>query len=388
MPSHILRRERKSGVRWTVRFPTGVLDENGKPKLQIKTFRYQRDAKEYLKTLEDAKTEGKPVTESEQTLKAFLDEYLEATDLRDTTRDSYREVIGLYIEPTLGKTPLRDVTPMKVQRLYTKLRKTLSPRTVRYAHSILRSGLDHAVAVKLIRSNPAHGLKLPKKDAPEIRYLRGEEIPAFLIAAREDMYGALFEFLLACGCRPGEARGLMWSDIDWKEGTVEIQRTVSDAKPWKFNQPKTAKGKRTLGLPDKTVEMLKAHKAEQDENMKWREEIGEPWEALGLVFCSPSGQPLDRRNLANKHLKKIYRQVAEELYPAKTGKDDERVCACNLYSLRHTSATRLVEAGVNLRTVSERLGHKDVTTTLEQYVHSTPTMAKQAVKEISKAMYS
>ncbi len=80
MPSHILRRERKSGVRWTVRFPTGVLDENGKPKLQIKTFRYQRDAKEYLKTLEDAKTEGKPVTESEQTLKAFLDEYLEARD--------------------------------------------------------------------------------------------------------------------------------------------------------------------------------------------------------------------------------------------------------------------------------------------------------------------
>lgn len=319
-------------------------------------------------------------------MSAFLGEYLEATDLRETTRGSYREVIALYIAPSLGKTPLKDVTPMKVQRLYTKLRKNLSPRTVRYVHSVLRSGLDHAVSMKLIRSNPAHGLKLPKKDAPEIRYLRGEEIPAFLSAARDDMYGALFEFLLSSGCRPGEGRGLMWSDIDWKKGTVDIQRSVSDSKPWVFNAPKTKQGRRTLGLPEKTVEILNAHKIEQDEGKKWRDEMGEPWEEMGLVFCSPAGQPLDRRNLANKHLKKLYRSVAEELYTA-GGEDFERLCGCNLYSLRHTTATRLIEAGVDLRTVSEQLGHKDPTTTIETYVHSTPTMKKKAVEEIGKAMY-
>jgi len=114
--------------------------------------------------------------------------------------------------------------------------------------------------------------------------------------------------------------------------------------------------------------------------------MGKPWEEMGLVFCSPAGQPLDRRNLANKHLKNLYKQVAEELYST-GGKEFERVCGCGLYSLRHSFATRLVEQGISIRTVSEALGHKDVTTTIETYVHSTPTMAKQAVAEIAKAMY-
>ena len=387
MASRILRRERKSGTRWVVRFPTGELNERGKPKHDCKTFRYLREAKDHLKTLEDARTAGKPITESEQPLSAFLAEHLEGTDLRESSRTNYKEVIGLYIKPTLGKTALRDITPMKVQRLYTTLRKTLAPRTVRLTHSILHTALDHAVTLKLIRSNPSTGLKLPKKTDVPINYLRGEELSAFLTAVQEDMYGALFEFLLASGCRPGEGRGLMWSDIDFKKGTVFLQRSVSDAKPWTFNAPKTAKGKRTIGLPEQTLKMLQAHQTEQEEQNQRRQDDGEEWEDGGLVFCDSKGRPLDRRNLANKHLKPLLKRVAEGLYPAK-GEPYERLCGCNLYSLRHTFATTLIEHGVNLKTVSETLGHKDVSTTIEVYVHSTPTMAEEAVKQISKALYS
>jgi len=179
---------------------------------------------------------------------------------------------------------------------------------------------------------------------------------------------------------------LKWSDIDFKKCTVDIQRSLSDSDPWIFNEPKTKRGRRTFGLPEKTVEMLKAHQTKQKEKAEDRTMGGQEWEDLGLVFCSPAGQPLNRRNLANKHLKKLYKQVAEELY-TDGEKEFERVCGCGLYSLRHSFATRLVEQGISIRTVSEALGHEDVSTTIKSYVHSTPEMAKQAVAEIAKAMY-
>ena len=85
--------------------------------------------------------------------------------------------------------------------------------------------------------------------------------------------------------------------------------------------------------------------------------------------------------------------MAESLYPAKGADKETRgkhdaVLACNLYSLRHTNATRLIEAGVSPATVSERLGHKDVGFTLDTYVHVTPEMQQSATEEIRKALYS
>lgn len=385
MPSYIQRREGKKGVSWRVRFP--LVDEDGQPGFHTKTFPRRTDAKEYLEELRAAEKSGAAVVESEQTLSEFFDEYLEAVDVKERTSTSYKQLFNLYIKPRLGSVPLKNVTPRRIQNLYNFLKKPLSPRTVRLVHSVLHSALDHGVALKLIRTNPSEGLKLPSKQRSEISYLQGKEIKELLEQIKPSPYAPLFEFMLATGVRPGEARAVMWSDIDRKKKTVLIQRTASDSKPWTFEETKTAKSKRTISLPQQTVDMLKELQTQQTEYAKQRAEEGDPWADLGLVFTTPAGEPLERRNLNRKHLKPALLRVAGDKKLKLTEEDQERVTSCNLYSLRHTHATSLIEAGVNVRTVSDRLGHKEVKTTLETYAHHTPAMEEQATKEITSALY-
>lgn len=385
MPSYIQKRVGKKGTSWRVRFP--IADEDGAITYHTKTFDYQRQAKEYLDELKDAQRSGSAVVESEQTLRDYFERvFLPSLDIRDRTREDYKAHFERYIKPRLGSVQLKNLSPRRVQSLYNHLKNDskLSPRTIRLTHSILHSSLDHAVSLRMIRTNPSKGVKLPRKQDSDISFLQGDELAEFMTQLKGNMYAPLFEFMLATGCRPGEARAVMWSDIDWKKKTVYIQRSVTDQTPYVFTEPKTSKGKRSVSLPDKTLDRLKAHKADQG---KERLEAGPDWSNLDLIFCDSKGGPLDRRNLANKHLKKILKATAEKLHPSKKGEAYKRILGCSLYSLRHTSATTLIERGVNLRTVSERLGHKDVETTLSVYVHHTKAMEEQATEEISKALY-
>ena len=154
MPSYIQKRKGKKGNSYTVRFPTGELNEQGNPITTSKTFKYKRQAQDHLKTLQDAAQAGGAVVESEQTLSAFFEEYIEAADIADNTRKNYRESFNRYVKPKLGKTSLKDVTPRKVQNVFTPMKKTLAPSTIKLSHTVLRSCLQHAVDLKLIRSNP------------------------------------------------------------------------------------------------------------------------------------------------------------------------------------------------------------------------------------------
>jgi len=365
-----------------VRFP--IEDEDGKKRFYTKTFAYKRQAQDHLQTLQDARKSGEAVVESDQTLSDFFAEYLAATDVRERTRQDYQQHFNRYIKPKLGKAKLKDITPRRVQNLYNSLKKTLSPRTVLLTHSILHSSLDHAVSLRLIRTNPSSDLKLPRKQESEIRFLQGDEIKEILKQIKASKYSPFFEFMLATGTRPGEARAVMWKDLDFKKGKVKIRRTVNDARPWVFSEPKTKQGKRTLSLPEKTVEMLKELKEAQD---KQRDFLDEDFRFPGYVFTDSNGDLLDRRNLISKHLKPALKRVADEVHD-----DDEeayeRVCGCNLYSLRHSFATAVLEKGTNLKTLSTLLGHKSVELTISTYIHVTEGMEEEAVQHITEVLYS
>lgn len=383
MTSLIQKRKGKKGNSYTVRFPTGELTNSGNPAHTSATFRYLRQAQDHLKTLQDAAKAGGAVVESEQTLEAFFAEYIDAADIRDNTRTNYRESFNRYVKPKLGSISLKDITPRRVQNVFTPMKKTLAPSTAKLAHSVLRSCLQHAVDLKLIRSNPAKRTKLARRRDADIRFLQGEELTEFLEATKGNPYQPFFDFMLSSGCRPGEGRGLKWTDLDLKKCKVTIERTVSDKKPWNFQPPKTSKGRRIIGIPKQTVEMLTRHKREQE----LRAEVEHHgWNEFGLVFPSETGEPLDRRNLSSRFLKPVLRQVADKLYPKK-GEPHKRLLAVNLYSLRHTHGTKLVEAGVNIKLVSERLGHADIATTLHYYVHTTKAMEQEAIDKIAEALY-
>jgi integrase len=233
---------------------------------------------------------------------------------------------------------------------------------------------------------------LPKKKSREIRPLDQDEAKLFLECTGGDRLAAFFELALSTGMRPGELCGLKWEDVDLEQGTISVQRTlVRDRNGWYLRDPKTARGKRLIPIPEQTVDALRAHKARQ---AKERMKHAKVWRDHGFVFSSVIGEPLERHNIINRHFKPILMKVATELIAGdakneKIQKERKDFCrGIRLYELRHTSATLMLAAGVNPKIVSERLGHASVVITLDTYSHVLPSMQEDAARQIATLIYS
>lgn len=385
MPSFIKRRKRANGsFSYCVSFP--AVDQDGNPTSINKTYDKLKDAKEFLRKLQEEQQTDEVVKPSDQTVGAYLDEWLECLDVRGNTHESYAALLEKHVRKAIGGTRLRDLTKLKIQnKVYGPMRKAgLSPRTVRLVHSVLHHALDDAVKDRKLRKNPAAGAKLPKKVKTEFRALEVAEARAFFEAVGGDPLEALFHVLLTTGIRPSEAFALKWEDLDLEGGSLAVRRSLTRTKGghWKLNQPKTASSRRTIPLPDPTVEALKRHKARQGEiKMK----LG-AWPEYNFVFTNGIGEPLERHNVVRRHFKPALVRLADSIY--KTDKTKrETLQHTRLYDLRHTCATLALTQGVNVKVVSERLGHKSVVITLDTYVHALENMQQGATDALSKVLY-
>ena len=201
-----------------------------------------------------------------------------------------------------------------------------------------------------------------------------DEAKRFLGAARGTRHGVLFTLALDSGMRPSEYLALKWSDVDFKRGTVTVQRSVTFTRGgWSFTETKTPRSRRTVPLTSATLDGLRFHKARQAEE---RLRLGEHWHDHGLVFTDCTGEPIDRHNLNHRHFKPL-------LSTADLGGH------FRLYDLRHACATLLLQKGINPKVVSGRLGHASIVQTLDTYSHVLPDMQQAAVDvmaEITEAL--
>ncbi len=218
--------------------------------------------------------------------------------------------------------------------------------------------------------------------------LSPEQAMQFLAAAAHDRYATLFAVALTTGMRPGEYLGLQWKDVDLERGTLTVRRTLvwhyGNGGKWSFEEPKTPRSSRSIPLPPSVVEALKEHKRRQAE-----ERLKAGWEDVeengglvrksrytdnDLVSATPTGDPVDMRNLVNRHFKPI-------LKAARLPK------SIRLYDLRHSCATLLLAQGEHPKVVSERLGHASITLTLDTYSHVLPTMQQQAAERLESVLF-
>jgi len=367
--------EKSKGV-WLVRIQSRL--SNGKRKSLAKQFHgTKKDAEKFLTSWLRDMDRGVFIEPSRQTLNEHFDNFLEIIKSRvaEQTFDSYEQMLRVHIRPKIGELKLSDIKILTVQKVYSEMQTNgLSPRTVRYAHSVFSMALRKAVELGYIVNNPCNYAELPRQNKKETKAFSPEQAQRFLECAKDDRHGLIFEIALSSGMRPEEYLSLCWKDIDFEKGTATVQRALVWRKGggFKFCEPKTAKSRRTVPLPKSILPKLKDHKRRQ---LEQRLKIGAAYEKHDLVFASEVGKPLHYRNLTQRHFEKILER---------SGMKDAGFV---LYSLRHSCATLLLSAGENPKIVAERLGHTSVKMTLDTYSHVLPDMQQAATDKLETMLY-
>jgi len=233
----------------------------------------------------------------------------------------------------------------------------------------LNKALKQAVADGLIPRNAASSVKPPKPQKKEVRPLNREQVQALFDVVSGERLEPLYVLAITAGLREGELLGLKWEDLDLEAGTLQVRRSLSEARSGRsFEAPKSGKG-RSIRLTQRAVSALRKHRKRQlEERMK----LAGLWQEHGLVFPSQVGMPIEGRNLNRSFKRHLDRAGLPRSF--------------RFHDLRHTCATLLFKQGANPKFVQELLGHGDVSLTLNVYSHVLPDMGDQAAVAMEAAL--
>ncbi len=361
------------------------------------------EAAKRLQRLQSELSEGRYVAPERMTVKDWLEEWfasvygvavdasreelLTESRVPGRTVETYASIINTHLMPALGSIPLQRLRTTHVRTYFDDVGKKLAMSTCQVHYILLQSALEVAVQEELVKANVARRMTgKPRKNREDsheeamVHCWECDEAQSFVAAARNFslQWGALAMLALDSGMRKGELCGLWWKDdIDWNAGTVRVQRSLTRASREPIYGPTKGRRLRTLKLMPETMDALKAHKKHQAEV---RLAAGSAYHNHGLVFAKePSrnrtdtlGCPLQSNNIGQREYAKIIE--AAGVKPIK------------FHGLRHTCATLLLQSGAKPYEVSERLGHRDVATTMEIYAHVLPSAETALVDLMRKGL--
>ena len=303
-------------------------------------------------------------------LDVWLKNYIKPTAKR-RTYERYSQVVEQHIIDKLGDEELDDITPLKLQRFVTELMnngnlltgKGLSANSVNGIITVIQSSLKLAYTLGETKRYVADRIKRPK---PREKLVTCFSLPeqkkieqAALSDKRDKMFGVVL--CLYSGLRIGELLALKWTDVDFTNGTITVNKTCHDGqdKNGKLcrieDTPKTASSKRTIPLPKQILQLLKKHKRQSKSE---------------YIISS------DGKTVYVRSYQRSFDLLLKELKIEHRG----------FHSLRHTFATRALECGMDVKTLSEILGHKSPTITLNRYAHSMMDHKKEMMNKLGKML--
>ena len=307
------------------------------------------------------------------TLNAYLDGWLELlrSRVQPTTYRSYDDMIHSYLRPLLGDCVVGELTVHQLNLHFVHLLQQggrrggpLTPKTVHYAHAILRQALGEAVRDGLLDDNVAARAAPPRHDpqhgpAPErLRTWDREQAARFLQLTAGQPLHELWRVALGTGMRRGELLGLTWEDIDLTVPQVRVRTALIhvQGRP-QLKSTKTGRD-RVLALDPDTAAAIARQPPPTHE--QWP-----------LVFTRPDGLPWRPEMITDRWRRQWPRLELPQL---------------TLHSLRHCHACLLLDQGVPIKVVSERLGHATVRMTLDTYSHVLPAQDRHAADAIQRAL--
>lgn len=353
---------------------------------------YGRTYREAEAKLEHAMADharGLPTDLREQTVGQYLEHWLAQVAqprVRPRTYESHCYLLRTHAIPVLGAIKLTRLGPQHIQGLLNGKRAAgriprsraaqaagqtapLSPRTVQYLRTVLRTAFDQAVRWELIDRNPAGLVDAPKQERHEFTPWTPGEAQRFLVdvAARGDRYAALYRLVLRTGLRQGEALGLTWDALDLDGGRVRVRGTLQRLDgQWTVTPPKTERARRTLPLPPDVVDALREHRTRQKAE---RLAAGPAWPAGDWVFTTPQGEPLNGTTLTHA----FHRAARAAGVPA-----------IRFHDLRHTCATHLIAVGISPRAIMEQLGHSQISLTMNTDAHVGDDLLREAAERLAR----
>lgn len=349
-----------------------------------------------------ASNRGVPILSGQGSVSAYLTYWLEAVavhQLRENTHTRYAACVHQHLIPGLGKKKLAKLTAKDVRTWLNQLRTTcqccarcidarcdqprccaagaccskrLSPLTLAYIHSVLKSALEHAVREEEIPRNVARNVRTGTPRPRRFEPFTADEARQFLAAVRNDRLFALYELALRTGLRKGELLGLHWEDPDLQTGTASIRRTLQRTQTGGLTAlpTKTRASERRIVLPSECIHSFKEHREVQEGE---REAAAEDWRDNGLVFSTPTGGPIDPANL-NRSFRALL--------------DRAGLRRIRFHDLRHSTATLLLEQGVELVVIKELLGHAHIGVTATVYAHVRLRLQRDAINLLGLTLHT
>jgi integrase len=381
---------------WHGRVTVGAKDD-GKPDRRHVQAMTQAEVHKKVRDLErerDAGTVRKPG--QRWTVKTWLTHWVDniaAPAVRENTISGYRVAVNRHLIPGIGAHRLDKLEPEHLERLYSKMiRNGSAPATAHQAHRTIRTALNEAVRRGHLARNPVLLAKPPRLTDTEIEPYSIEEIRRLLEQASRGRNSARWAIALALGLRQSETLGLKWSDVSLDEGTLIVRRGrqrprwrhgCGDTCGRKFGghcpqreatradtaETKSRAGRRSIGLPDELVALLRKHRDEQEQERRTAAQL---WQEGGWLFATPTGDPVNPRT--------DYDDWKRLLKTA--GLRDGR-----LHDARHTAATVLLLLGVAERAVMGIMGWSN-SAMAARYQHLTAQVRRDIAKRVGGLLWT
>lgn len=277
-------------------------------------------------------------------------------NIKESTYYVYKGLVDTHISPTLGSKAVSDIDVIALNSFFGSL--ACAPASKVRLKNVLHNIFKLAVREELIASNPIELLDPIKNPQKEIKALTVAEVKTMLNTAKAfGPFYYLIKLTVETGMRRGEVLALHWSDIDFEACTISIRRNiVMECLNQVIGEPKTEKSKRTLSVSKETLQELLDLKKEY----------------CDIVFSNAGGSYMD--------VQRVYRTFKKIVAVAGLRSD------IRFHDLRHTNATLLIAKGINMKTVSERLGHSSITITMDRYTHGVKEEDQKAAKVFDKLL--
>jgi integrase len=338
-------------------------------------FKTKKEAQLASKEMERQLAEGFEQTDT--SLKDYLNHWLteyKKDIVRKNTYNLHEANIKNHILPYFKSAQLKSIKPIMHQKFLNSLyEKGYAKRTIEIVHNTMFNAMQKAVTISKIEKNPCEGVVIKgKAKTKDIKFIDSSDIPTFMLAAHQYgyIYWIFYKLLIETGMRKGEAAALKWTDIDLKENTININKTLDfQAKPDEdlFGETKTYRSSRTITISRGLAQTLTHHLKHQNQHKLVLKDHYH--HDLNLVLCRDDGNFMPKSSLYNSFERILKRANLSKL---------------PIHSLRHTHVVLQMEAGADMKYIQERLGHGSMQITSEVYAHISKKIEKDTMDKFEK----